>query len=221
MAKLKRTTTARKQCRESMQHGNPKTGELEETAIRHQNFLYSLCAWLKRNLALIISILALVCSNLWSWSTYSNWEKSGVKFSYINVGQPTFTHDFHMGKKEISKPVAQTKVLISNTGRMNATVVDVSLKNGHSYIQSGCEKQEVTIAPGESKLIWVAFDKDEWNNPKKKIYVTTADGLITRADDRAANGKSTEVSRKRASDYAQAHEKPKSPDCIVGVFTVK
>ncbi len=102
------------------------------------------------------------------------------------------------------------EILLTNTGRLSTTVVSVEVIDqiGKSY-KSTCSEQEVTIAPGESKLIMATFRGEKIDT--KRLRATLASGETLEAKPLDTD----DASLSEAFDYAIRHPTESVPNCQV------
>lgn len=169
-------------------------------------------------LSAILSVLSLVVAISGYRASREEWTQSGAKLEYA-LTSPINHHGQAIVLDKDGKQIAgsdgwasQLHVLLTNTGRLTAVVISVQITStdGREY-SSSCSNQEVTIAPGESKLVAASFKAHTLPNVAE-LYATLASGQALQAKP----VESDKTSLNDAFAYAMRHqEKETIPSCRI------
>lgn len=151
-------------------------------------------------ISLIIALVSAIISIISLQTARTQWEKSGPQFSYVTQtggdNHWTIIYNNTIHKQKTTTPVS---ILLSNTGRLKATVLSVSVEdNNHHKYDNLCRQQEVTIESGETKLVIALFNKMQL--PITKVSVLTADAQ--KVDAKKQEHSDSDLAVKSAIDYA-------------------
>lgn len=149
----------------------------------------------------VISFLFAVASACVStYIAMTQFSKSGPQFSYVAQVSDTngWTEQYNDTVIKHRKGNS-TSILLSNTGRMKTTVLSVSVEDSKKkHYDNRCRHQEVTIEPGETKLIIARFS--DLRQPIAKVHVLTGDAQTIEAKEQ--DPPESDVAVQEAIDYA-------------------
>ena len=165
-------------------------------------------------LSMIVAIVSLLVSGYSIHQSREQWEQSGTMLQYALTAphKNTAKEIFSAGKKTTVRTTksSQQEILLTNTGRLSTTVVSVEAtdRTGKSY-KSTCSNQEVTIAPGESKLLMATFRGESIVIIRLRATLASGEGL----DAEPLN--TDDASLAEAFDFAARHSSESMPVCRV------
>lgn len=151
-------------------------------------------------LSVISLLLAFGSALVSTYIAITQFSKSGPQFSYVaQVSQPTGWTEYYNDTVTTHRKGNSASILLSNTGRMKTTVLSVSVEDSRkNHYDNLCRHQEVTIEPGETKLIIARFS--ELQQPIAKVHVLTGDAQTI--DAKEQDLPESDVAVQEAIDYA-------------------
>lgn len=155
----------------------------------------------------IVAVLSLFLSGYSVKQSKEQWDQSGTKIQYVlkvpmKNSSKTYLEDASGRKTAVQETAStQQQILFTNTGRLSTTVVTVEVTDsrGRTY-NSTCRNQELTIAPGESKLLIASFPSKDISDITE-LKATLASGIVLEADPLDTDGAALDA----AFDYATRH----------------
>lgn len=160
-------------------------------------------------LSVLSFLFAIVSTVVSTHIAITQFSESGPQFSYVaQVSEPTGWTEYYNDSTTRHRKGNSASILLSNIGRMKTTVLSVSVEDskGDQYANL-CGHQEVTIEPGETKLVIARFS--ELHLPIGKVHVLTGDAQIIEA--RKQKLPESDAAVQEAIDFAfRQKSKPKS-----------
>lgn len=156
---------------------------------------------LQTALSVVSLLIAIASAGISTFLAIDQFHESGPRFSYIaqvsgHTNKWTEHYNSTVTKHAETTPAS---ILLSNTGRLKATVLSVSVEDeGKQLYNNLCTHQEVVIEPGETKLVTALFRKLE--QPIAKVHVLTGDAQII--DAKKQDLAESDVAVQEAIDYA-------------------
>lgn len=213
-----------------------KSPEKEPEPEDNKEGKYRLLHWLKIGCQTLITWIPVISMLLSAASLYistqsfktslksyndsrTEWLESGPQFRFIvravtvDEASGVPVEGSNAGRR-IHYELYKYEILLSNTGRLKATVLSVQVKTSQTGdLKNQCTNPPATIEPGESRLFLFGTQKMKPDVDHLTIFVNTADGQKAEARKLGETDKtSTDLAYSRALDEL---EKENNPVCNI------